>query len=375
MPTLTLSKSNFFSNLSLLKNAIHPNIALVIKDNAYGHGLLEIASLALEFGIDSVFVKNNAEAAALNAAFEGRFAHITILYPSDFSQRSFSPFAPFATPANLPPLSPNIPLNLPPTLPPNIHFAASSLESIAQMPPNASLELKINTGMNRNGIEPSDLAAALELIKQRGLGLVGVFTHNAHGDCDESCSGFAAQMARFAAIKAQVRDFCAANQIPLPRFHSLSSSGALKCPNVDDDLVRIGIAAYGYLCAPHPLRANLAPVAALWADKIAQRTLKRGEKVGYEGKGGGFAQDCVVSSYDVGYGDGLPRLNESHAPLFTKEGFLILPRMSMDCVSIVSEAPKVCVMGDAEAFARAFGTISYEILCKISPTIRREIIA
>ena len=61
MAYITLNKNNFFHNLDIItkKTKSKDKIAIVLKDNAYGHGLLEIASMAKEYGITKAVVNNN----------------------------------------------------------------------------------------------------------------------------------------------------------------------------------------------------------------------------------------------------------------------------------------------------------------------------
>lgn len=348
MPHLIIYKSKLFLNLNILKNSIGTEIAAVIKDNAYGHGIEHISSLLVEFGINSVFVKNNFEAKKI----KDKFKNITILYP-DFDDKFFK------------------------NVYKNIYLSVQSLDCISKIPPFTGIELKVNTGMNRNGIEQDEVLEALYLIKNKNLRLIGVFMHNAYGDSngnnDENIAAdFILLQNNFKKIKKIVIEFTSKYNLPKPRFHSLSSSGAIKLNSIDDDLVRIGIAMYGYLCIEGEISKQLQPIAEIWSNKISQRFLKKGSKIGYEGKSI-INKDCIVSNYDIGYGDGLFRLNENHNDLFTKEGFKILPRMSMDSTSIISNKKKVCILYDAQIFAEVFGTISYEILCKISPFMQRII--
>lgn len=341
MAEVIIHKSKLFSNLNILKNTIKAQIAAVIKDNAYGHGIVEISNLLVEFGISSVFVKNNFEANLVRDKFE----HITILYPDSFENISD-----------------------------NIYLSISSIEALEKLEKNVGIELKVNTGMNRNGIESSELELALNIIKSRNIRLIGVFSHNAYGDSGENgtlVSDFIKQQELFSKIKSQVIEFTLNNNLPKPRFHSLSSSGAIKLKDIDDDLVRIGIAMYGYLGYKCEIETALKPIAEVWSEKISSRFLAKGSKIGYEGKYI-LENDCIVSSYDIGYGDGFFRLKEGQ-DLHTKEGFKILPRMSMDSTSIISNENKVCVLYDANKMANVFGTISYEILCRISPFIKRII--
>ena len=134
MSSLIISKSKLFSNLESIYNAVNTQIACVIKDNAYGHGIIEISKLLSEFGIKSVFVKNNFEAIKIKDLFD----HITILYPTSFDN-----------------------------LNDNIYLSVSDLNHISNITFNTGIELKVNTGMNRNGIEVEDLQKTLELIKKR----------------------------------------------------------------------------------------------------------------------------------------------------------------------------------------------------------------
>lgn len=317
-------------------------LALVLKDNAYGHGLEQMAQLAAMNGVKSVFVKNYDEAMRIRDYFPS----ITAFY---------------GMPAG--------------DFPPHIAFVINHFDHITTLPRGTKVELKVNAGMNRNGIESSELESYIRAILAHGLELVGVFSHNGYGDdVDEN---FALTQRNFAAIKAQVRELSKILHFPLPRFHSLSSSGAVRVANeggIDDDLVRIGIAAYGYLEAAFSevLSPRLKKVAALYADRVSTRTLRAGERIGYSGCTR-LDRECVVSTYDIGYGDGFFRVAEGRE-VFTASGLKILPRSSMDCFSCVCDEPRICVFDDVTPIARAFGTISYEILTHLSPFIRRTII-
>ena len=81
----------------------------------------------------------------------------------------------------------------------------------------------------------------------------------------------------------------------------------------------------------------------------------------------------TVSTYDLGYGDGWSR-GDSTQPYMTSEGLTVLGRVSMDSISLESEKEEVCVMNDAQAAAKQFGTISYEITTALSADIEKEVI-
>lgn len=356
MAYIRLDSKAFFHNLSTIKSHIThlsptTKLALVLKDNAYGHGLEQIAPLAKQAGIESVFVKNYAEALSIAQYF----GTITALYGE-----------------------------IPPNAPSNIWASISSLqalESCIATHKNAqstrNIELKVNIGMNRNGIAISELDSALaQLEKARHITLTGVFAHNGYGDNDDE--GFFTAIQAFSDVRERVQKWCKARDYPTPRFHSLSTSGALRLglhnTNGDDlgDLVRIGIGAYGYHTSELPLHIALKPIASLWARKISSLALKKGDRIGYGGVSV-VEKDGVFSTYDVGYGDGLFRI-DSRQNLTCASGEKILPVMSMDNFSCQSQREEICVFDDVSAWARAFHTIPYVILTHLSPTLKRVVV-
>lgn len=340
MPKLLIRSAHFKHNLDLISSHIgsQDKLALVLKDNAYGHGIKEIAKLAKEYGIKSVFVKNEMEALQIQNDFE----HITALY------------------GNISSLAPS-----------NIYQTIHSIQTLKEISPNRKVELKFNTGMNRNGLEPHQVQETIQIILKRRLHLVGVFSHNGYGD--DGGEEMNKQHQKSQEIKEQITHLARTLGFEIPRFHFLSSSGALRQEKIEEDLVRIGIASYGYLCAEIPIAQKLKPIASLWANQISKRTLARGDRLGYSGAGI-IAQKNIVSTYDLGYGDGLFRLNEHHPKLTCINGEEILPRMSMDCFSCLSEEKEICLFEDAWKWARVFDTTPYEILVKLSPFIPRSVI-
>ncbi|TLD82693.1 alanine racemase [Helicobacter sp. MIT 11-5569] len=355
MPYLEISSKNFSYNYQTILQKLAPKepekIAIVLKDNAYGHGILEVATLANKAKIQTAFVKNIQEALGIAPLFKD----ITILYPNSLLNAKDLENA----------------LKIP-----HLSFCVPSLESLQSYPENTNIALKIDSGMHRNGIAKEQLQEALTIIQARNLHLKGIFTHNGYGD--DLSSAFYVQNMEFLEIKKEALRLCEHFKIPRPQFHSLSSSGAMRASvfnaslprELQDDLFRIGIAFYGYNCSALN-QPKLKPIASLYANKISSLKLKKGASIGYSGvsktKGGS------ISSYDIGYGDGLFRLREG-MEIYTAEGYRILPRASMDCISIESDAPKVCVFNDVSAFAKAFETIPYEILVHLHAYIPRVVV-
>ena len=334
MAFITINRQNFHHNLNLiaLKTGSVEKIAIVLKDNAYGHGLEIIAKLSNEFGIKHAIVKNFKEAEMIRELFE------TILILSDEIVKD------------------------------DIYsFTINALADIEKAEKGASVELKVDTGMHRNGIALSELEEALLLIEKQGLNLVGVMTH--FRSADVMGSELFWQQKQFETVKSKVVERGFTNV----RFHSHNSAAILRSKNFDEELVRVGIAAYGYNELPHPFDdLSLKAVMMLHASKVSTREVKRSQRLGYAGD---FTapKDMTVSTYDLGYGDGWTRANSSK-PYITAEGLPILGRVSMDFILLESEEDEVIIMDNAKESAKQFGTISYEMTTSLSSEIPRIVI-
>ncbi len=334
MATIRLNRANFYHNLTYLskRSGGVEHLAIVLKDNAYGHGLEEIAHLASVFGVKHAVVKDSTEAERISRLFE------TILILGGDARNH-----------------------------PHYTFALNSLEAIGRAEVGSKVELKVDTGMHRNGILPHELEEALGEIRARGLELVGVMTH--FRSADELSSEFFWQSKQFDAVKQRLKEAGFGGA----RFHSHNSAGLLRTACCREDLVRVGIGAYGYSELSSPFESTpLKPVLSLYATRVATRRLHAGERVGY---GGDFvaSEEMEVSTYDLGYGDGWFR-GQSATPFVTAEGLAVVGRVSMDFITLPSRRKEVCILRDAQAVAVQFGTISYEILTALSPQIPRVVV-
>ena len=99
--------------------------------------------------------------------------------------------------------------------------------------------------------------------------------------------------------------------------------------------------------------------------------IKKGGRVGY---GGTYIapKDMIVSTYDLGYGDGWMR-SSSFKPFITAQGLPILGRVSMDYISLETDKDEVCIVNNAQEASKQIGTISYEIMTQLSMKIPRVI--
>jgi len=338
MAYIILNKNNFFNNLDIIAKSTktRDKIALVLKDNAYGHGLLEMASLAKEYGVKKAVVRTSKEAEAICDFFE----YILVLADTPSSKND------------------------------KIRYTINDIKNIERFPEGTKVELKVDTGMHRNGIDMSELEEAFVKIKEAKLLLEAVFTH--HRSADELTSEWFWQKENFRRVKEESEILSQKYGFGSLRFHSSNSASLFRHESFDEDMARVGIAAYGCMELPKGLDSGeFKPVLSLWANKISQRELKAGERVGY---GGDYKalKDCVISNYDFGYGDGFLRCC-ADAGYKTPEGIELVGRISMDNSTFISSDSTLLVFDDARAVAKYAKTIGYEILTSLKPEISRTI--
>jgi alanine racemase len=341
MAHIRLSADNLRSNLEILakKAGDKKNLIAVLKDNAYGHGLLIFAEQTAKYGISHAITRDAKEALEIEALF----ADIIVL--SEHKENFFAH--------------------------PKIIFAVNEFNALKSVPRGAKIALKIDSGMHRNGLNFEELEAALNLIKQNGIILHSVFTH--YRAADEVGSCFFWQRENWRRVKARITELAKKHNINKPFFHSCNSAALLRCGEFDEDFARVGIAMYGYCDLPKAFgEFNLKPVLELFAKRMSARTLQIGERVGY---GGAFeaSEETVSSLYDVGYSDGVLRYN-GQGGLKTTNGSLILGRVSMDSMSVNSDKEEISIFNDADVWAKHFNTISYDVLVKLNAKIPREFV-
>lgn len=347
MAKLLISKTNLLHNLSAICETagVKPSeVIAVLKDNAYGHGMEHVAFILKKAGVKKVAVRNIEEARELTP----HFTQIMVLrgyrkldFTLDLEEKE------------------------------RISFSINDIKDIENIEEGINVDLKIDTGMHRNGIEPKDIRYAIMKIKQKNLKLKSVFTHFSRAD--ELGTELYVQMDIFKKVKKEILELIKEYELPKPYFHSQSSNAVFRQKSVCKEHIRVGIALYGYTTLNESIfgKADLKPVASLWADKVASRSLKKGARLGY---GGDFIleKDSVVSSYDLGYADNIFRMSNK-IEIFTRDRELIVPKSTMDFILVLSNKDKICIFDDVRYIAKAYKTIPYEVLVRIPASIPREI--
>jgi alanine racemase len=335
------------NNLAVARRAARGSkLFAVIKANAYGHGLLRAARALRE--ADGLAVLELDEAVRLREAGFDR--------PILLLEGLFEP--------------PELPLIIRHRLAVVLH-SAEQLRMLETLPVDRPLDvfLKVNTGMNRLGLAPEAVRPTLErLAASRKAGQITLMTHFA---CADDELGIRWQLDRFRA---------ATEGLDLPV--SLANSAALlRHPEAAGAWARVGIILYGASPFRDETAAQLGlePAMTLSSSVIAVHALREGESVGY---GAAFRAPgpMRIGIAACGYADGYPRHAGTGTPVLVGgRRTRTLGRVSMDmlCVDLTGlpEAgvgTPVVLWGEGlpvEEVAAAAGTISYELLCALSPRV------
>jgi alanine racemase len=264
-----------------------------------------------------------------------------------------------------------------------ISNAAYSVDRIAR------IHVKVDTGLNRNGVTLSDLPElilALRKAEDEGtIKVVGVMSHFAYAD-EPSNSTIADQIAEF---KTAV-DLLDAAKFELEVKHLANSAATLALPDTYFNMVRPGVAAYGISPGEEVGTAtdfDLKPVMTLCAPIALLKKVPAGSGVSYAHQYH-TSTDTTLALIPAGYADGVPRSATNVGPVLVGgEIRKIAGRVCMDQFVLdvgdldVRLGDEVVLFGDPERgepsvedWAQAAGTISYEIITRIGPRVHREFI-
>jgi alanine racemase len=332
-------------NVRALRRRAGVPLMAVVKADAYGHGAVPAARAALEAGADSLAVVTAEEGAELRAAG----INTPILVFTDLPQDG---------------------LLLARQL--GLAVTAHSLESARRIAavPGLAVHLKVNTGMNRWGVEPEEVGEARKTL---GDHLVGVYTHFASADSDAEETR--RQIGRFDAVLAD-QPFGG-----LPA-HAANSAAVLWHQGSRYDLVRPGISLYGLHPKGDegdPAEEGLRPALTLKSYVAGIRRLLPGEGVSY-GLTYRAGEPMFAATVPVGYAEGYRRAlsGRGHA-LIRGARRPLLGRVTMDAcvfgvdggVEVGDEVVLLGGQGDegvsAEELGRLAGTINYEVTTGINP--------
>lgn len=370
----TISRAALRHNLRLIRRLSRPaQICAMVKANAYGHNAL-LVTRALAGMADTWGVATLSEAVELRE--HGLREPILVFCP-------FDDYFPNAR-ARREALDAILEHRLQPVV-----TNASSLTLLARHARRRRSELavhiKVDTGMGRSGCMPEEL---LPLLRQAadipGLHVVGFCSHFAAADTANLTS--ARQQLR---LFTQLATSAAAAGLRPPLLHLANSAAIFNLPDAHWDMVRPGIALYGY--ADKHIRGSTAlrPVLEMYSPVVMTKRLPRGHACGY---GATFTANrpTRIGLVYVGYADGYDRrLSNTGVVDFDGRRAPVVGRVSMDAiivditgiqgVEIGSQARIISARRSdphsVEALARQLGTIPHEITCSLRGRVQQSLVA
>ncbi|GAA0653303.1 alanine racemase [Streptomyces malaysiensis subsp. malaysiensis] len=338
----------------------------VVKSDAYGHGMIPCARAAREAGAGWLGTATPEEAFALRAAGDTGRVMCWLWTPGGPWREAIEA---------------------------DIDVSASGLwalrEAVAAARAcgrTARLQLKADTGLGRNGCQPADWPALVDEARaaeaEGAIRVTGLWSHFACAD-EPGHPSIAAQLAVFRELVAHAER---AGLRPEVR-HLANSPATLTVPESHFDLVRTGIATYGISPSPELGTAadfGLRPVMTLSATLASVKRVPGGHGVSY-GHRYVTPGETTLALVPVGYGDGIPRHASGTGPVLvagkwrTVAGTVAMDQFVVDLGGDTAAPGDEAVLfgpGDrgeptAEDWARAVGSIAYEIVTRISARIPR----
>jgi alanine racemase len=343
---------------------LHPQAAIapVLKANAYGHGLPEVAGI-IDRQLTAPFI-------CVDSLYEAYQLHrrrirtpILILGYTDpvnyqvWRRLSFS----FAV------------------------FDQATLLALNKHQPGAKIHLKLDTGMGRLGIQPEEVGAWIKALQTaKNIQVEGIYSHYSQAD-DPRRAGFTAAQAHL--FHRMVGQFEQAG-FKFKWQHLSATAGAENYPNSNCNLIRLGLGFYG-LATAKKHQARLRPALSLTTRIAAIKTVPAGSQLSY---GGTYIpkQPARIAILPLGYAEGLSKDLSNQGLVTLKDGtscpIIGTVCMNMTLIKLPEDAriklgDEVTVIGtnphqanSVSSIASKIGTIPYTVLTGLNSTIRRKVV-
>ena len=334
--TITEETLYYINYDAIVKNAIffkkrigNSKLCAVVKNNAYGHGLLRtvggLADIADCFAVGSVEEALVVKQVAKN---------VLVLLPQDAENAGKA-------------LSADVALTV------DSFRSLDVLQKAVPRGKTASVHLKIQTGMHRLGFDLCQLDELKKRLDMSKVRVDGVFSHF-YGESTKDCD---LQYADFLQATKMLQSF-----LPQPFTRHIANTSATLLGGYNADMVRVGLGLYGYGCD------GLVPAKTVTAKVIALRNCKLGDKVSY----GGYPlqKDCTLAVVNCGYANGFPRalknavvrINGQNCPVVGK---ICMAMCMADVTGVeVDVGDSAVLLGNGVNNANC-DVIIYELLCNL----------
>ena len=348
-------------NFKFFKTLIKPETKTVgmVKASGYGAGSYEIAKTLQDCGCDYLAVAVHDEGVELRKAGITTMP-IIVLNPNGINYKAMFQYR----------------------LEPEIYSLEMTRDLIKEgrkyNVQGFPVHIKIDSGMHRLGFTRDQLPELIDLLKSQDIITPSsVFTHLSVADEPD----------QDAYTQAQFDYFDACSDLLQQSFdhyimrHALNTSGIVRFPERQYDMVRIGIGLYGVRTLFDGSEDKLKPVSALRSIIISIKDWPAGTTIGY-GRHGMLTRDSRIATVTIGYADGFDRHFGNGAVSMWVNGALCptVGTVCMDAV-MIDVTDVACKVGDTveifgehvpiERLSEARGTIPYEILTSVSPRVKR----
>ena len=355
---VSVSRDKFKNNISHIRNIVKPSqLCVVMKANAYGHGLESLAPTAIAAGADYIGICTNPEATIIrnlgsDAAKKIKLLRLRMALPEELNESIDS-------------------LNIEEQIG-SIEAAKYVSEEGVKRGKKIPVHINIDTGMGRSGFFSNQIEELKLICGLPGINIVGIMTHFASSDGQD-----------LDFTHKQIEDFYKARQV-LNNYvdhnvltHTHNSAATVRVNNEGNRLVRVGAACYGVRTSQdfeNP--PELEPVMSV-KTRIAQvREVPSGKTIGY---GSLFTtqRDSLIASLPVGFGEGYPRaLFNKGIVLIKGHHCPVVGRVSLNIVTVdITDVPEPVSWGDEAVLIGTQGNkeITFEELADKFASVHTEI--
>jgi alanine racemase len=318
-------------NLQLIRQDLpaHVRLLAVVKDEAYGHGALDVARVAQMEGAWGFGLSTLEE--AMNLREGGIKSPLLLLGERQEAELEWCVAHDLTVCVNEP------------------HAVRKLAKIAADFGKRVPVHVKIHTGMSRYGVRWDEALPLIEkVLAEKSLELEGVMTHFAQSD--ETDKGFAnLQFARFSEVLQALEQ----KGVPVKLRHTCNSGGFLDLPKYHLDMVRVGILLYGVFPSQVCRRVEgIEPVMSVKAKIAAIQKLKPGEVVGY-GMRYTAPAERRIAVLPIGYGDGFPRVRNEGFALIHGQRAPLVGGIAMDALMVdITDIPQAQMWDEAVIMGR-----------------------
>ena len=361
-----INLDNLIYNVNNIKEKILPNtqIMAVVKADAYGHGAIEVSRVLVRNGINMLAV------AIIDEALQLRHYNFDI----PILILGFTPFE----------LSEQVVENDISQTVYTFEQAYYLNEAAKKIGKKAKVHIKVDTGMGRIGFlcTEESIETIIRIASLSHIELEGIFSHFSSADDPQSDNFTYEQFLRFENFVKELNK----NGVYFKYRHIANSAAAIRFPQYQLDIVRLGLVLYGlYPSEAVKTEISLKPVMSVKAKVINVKEVPEGYPISYNRK---YVTPCKskIATIPIGYADGFTRVgSEKRYVLINGEYAKVVGNVCMDqCMVDVTHirdvkiGDEVVIIGKqgkneitADDLASQIGTINYEVICSVSKRIPR----